>query len=60
MNIKCGTCGGEIKSFKDDCPVCLAKENAPPVRPEMELLHPKEKKMRERKEKEIQRRDRRK
>ena len=26
MNIKCGTCGGEIKGFNEDCENCLKKE----------------------------------
>jgi len=55
--IKCGTCGGVIKSFNDDCPACLAKENAPTELPEMEILFPKEKEMREKKEYEEKRRE---
>ena len=55
--IKCGTCGGEIKDFFSDCEICLAKENAPKELPEMEMLFPKEKEMREKKEYEEKRRE---
>jgi len=55
--IKCGTCGNEIKDFFADCEVCLAKENAPKELPEMEILFPKEKEMREKKENEQKRRE---
>ena len=59
MKIKCGACGGPIKSFLDDCPACLLKENAPNKLPEMEILFPKEKEIRENKEKEVKRREKR-
>ena len=55
--IKCGTCGGVIKSFNDNCQICLAKENAPKELPAMEILFPKEKEIREKKEYEQNRRE---
>lgn len=48
--IKCGTCGSVIKDFFSDCEICKEKENPPKELPEMEILFPKEKEMREKKE----------
>ena len=49
--IKCAACDTILRTFNDDCPTCLEKENALKVRPETELLFPKEKEIRERDEK---------
>jgi len=28
MKYVCGTCGGELEALNDDCPTCIAKEEA--------------------------------
>ena len=28
MNYKCGTCGNTLQALNDDCPTCMAKEEA--------------------------------
>jgi hypothetical protein len=51
--IKCGTCGGIIKTFNDDCQVCLGNEKPPKKEEELtqkdtdfELLFNKEREKR--------------
>ena len=47
---KCGNCGSILKSFKDDCQVCLGKEKSLPEDKEYELLFSQEREARERAE----------